>query len=313
MNRTRPEFALMNGEVVPYAEARISIMAPGLTFAVTVFEGFRGYWSEQHQELNVFRVGAHLDRMRFGMSLLEIDGAPSNEAFAEQITRVVQANEMREDCYIRMQAYIDDWGDMTATGPLGTSVICRSRPRTEAFTHGKRFGVASWRRNTDDASPPRVKATANYLNSRLAGLEAKRNGFDGAVILNHDGTVAEGPGGCLFMQRDGVLVTPTVNDGILESITRDTVLHLAQTHGLAAQQRRIGRTELYLADELFYCGTGQEIAPIVSVDGKAIGDGAPGPTTRKLQNAYDQLVRGQAAAPEGWLSPVWEHSSESLK
>ena len=300
----------MNGELVPFADARVSIMAPGMTFAVTVFEGFRAYWNEERAELNVFRVTAHLDRLQFGIRLLEIDGAPSNAEFAAQILEVLRANNMREDCYIRMQAYVDDWGDMTATGPIGTSVICRARPRADAFQEGKHFGVASWRRNTDDTSPPRVKATANYLNSRLAGLEAKRNGFGGAVILNHDGTVAEGPGGCIFMQRDGVLVTPSINDGILESITRETLLQLAQAQGLETAERSVGRTELYLADEAFYCGTGQELTPILSVDGKAIGRGKPGPVTRSLQAAYDGLVRGQTPSPDGWLTPVWHVSRE---
>ena len=310
MTKARPDFAVMNGELVPFADARVSIMAPGMTFAVTVFEGFRAYWNEERAELNVFRVTAHLDRLQFGIRLLEIDGAPSNAEFAAQILDVLRANNMREDCYIRMQAYVDDWGDMTATGPVGTSVICRARPRADAFQEGKHFGVASWRRNTDDTSPPRVKATANYLNSRLAGLEAKRNGFGGAVILNHDGTVAEGPGGCIFMQRDGVLVTPSINDGILESITRETLLQLAQAQGLETAERRVGRTELYLADEAFYCGTGQELTPILSVDGKAIGTGKPGPVTRSLQAAYDGLVRGQTPSPDGWLTPVWHVSRE---
>jgi branched-chain amino acid aminotransferase len=306
MSSSRPDFAIMNGEVVPFTEARISIMAPGLTFAVAVFEGLRAYWNETQGQLHVFRIQPHLDRLQFGIRLLEIADPPTNTQLAEQITAILRANKMREDCYIRLQAYVDDWGDMTATGPIGTSVICRARPRAQAFETGKHFSTASWRRNQDDASPPRVKATANYLNSRLAGLEAKRNGFDGAIILNHDGTVAEGPGGCIFMHRDGMLVTPSVNDGILESVTRDTLLRLANLSGLTTVQRRVGRTELYLADEVFYCGTGQEITPILSVDGKPVGSGTPGEITRLLQSKYDKVVRGNEQAPQAWLTPIWE-------
>ena len=311
MTADRPEFALMNGEIVPFTDARISIMAPGMTFAVTVFEGLRAYWDETEQELNVFRVNTHLDRLQFSAQLLEIADLPTNAQFTEQVAAVLRANKVREDSYVRIQAYVDDWGDMTATGPIGTSIICRARPRAEAFATGKHFSTASWRRNQDDASPPRVKATANYLNSRLAGLEAKRNGFGGAIILNHDGTVAEGPGGCIFMYRDNVLVTPTVNDGILESVTRDTLLRIASLSGVPTQQRRVGRTELYLADEIFYCGTGQEITPILSVDGKTIGAGAPGELTRTLQNEYDEIVRGHKTAPAAWLTPIWQTSSAS--
>ena len=306
----RPEFAIMNGALMPYGDAKISIMAPGLTFAVTIFEGLRGYWNAESGELNVFRVEAHLDRMRFGMELIELDTPPSSVEFANQILRILRASRMREDCYIRLQAYVDEWGDMTATGPVGSSVICRARARVDAFETGKHFGVVSWRRNTDDASPPRIKATANYLNSRLAGLEAIHNGFGGAIILNHDGTVAEGPGGCVFMRRGETLITPTVTDGILESVTRDTLIHLAKAAGIAVEERRVGRTELYLADEMFYCGTGQEITPMLSVDHKPVGDGKPGRVTRQLQHDYDALVRGRLDGYADWLTPVWRDAWE---
>ena len=301
----RPEFAIMNGRLIPYDEAKISIMAPGLTFAVTIFEGLRGYWNAGDGELRIFRLAAHLERMRFGMALIELDSPPSDAEFTEQILQITRANRMREDCYIRLQAYVDEWGDMTATGPVGSSVICRARPRAEAFEVGKHFGVVSWRRNSDDASPPRIKATANYLNSRLAGLEAIHNGFGGAIILNHDGNVAEGPGGCIFMRRGETLITPSVTDGILESVTRDTLIRLAKAAGTEVEERRVGRTELYLADEIFYCGTGQEITPMLSVDHKPVGDGTPGATTRRLQRDYDALVRGQLDGYEEWLTPVW--------
>lgn len=301
----RPEFAIMNGNLMPYQEAKISIMAPALTFAVTIFEGLRGYRNADDDELYIFRVKAHLDRMRFGMELMELDTPPSDTDFADQILRVVRANQMRDDCYIRLQAYVDEWGDMTETGPVGSSAICRDRPRAASFETGKHFGVVSWRRNPDDASPSRIKATANYLNSRLAGLEAKHNGFGGAILLNHDGSVSEGPGGCIFMRRGDTLITPSVTDGILESVTRDTLLHLARAAGISVEERKMGRTELYLADEMFYCGTGQEITPMLSVDRKPVGAGAPGPMTRQLQGDYDALVRGRMDGYEHWLTPVW--------
>ena len=288
----RPEFAIMDGEVVPFSEAKISIMAPALTFAVTIFEGLRGYWNEADGQLYVFRVDVHLERMRFGMRLIELAEPPS------------EANEMREDCYIRLQAYVDDWGDMAATEPVGSSAICRRRPRAEAYLTGKHFMVASWRRNADDASPPRIKATANYLNSRLVGLEAKRAGFDGGIILNRDGTVSEGPGGCIFMLRHDRLTTPTVNAGILESVTRATLLEIARDLGIDTEERDLTRTELYMGDELFYCGTGQEIIPLLSVDRKPIGEGVPGPVTRRLQTAYDDAVRGREPRYRHWLTEI---------
>ncbi len=289
----RPEFAVLNGDIVPFAEARISIMAPGLTFAVTVFEGMRAYWNDEDQQLYVFRLQDHLKRLEFSMTVVEMDDPPTAAQFSAQIGACLRANSFREDCYIRVQAYVDDWGEMIATGPVGSSVVCRRRARVAGFKTGKHFAVSSWRRNADDASPPRIKAAANYLNSRLAGLEAKRVGADSAIILNRDGSVSEGPGGCLFILRDGQWLTPPVTAGILESITRRTLLDLARDLGAQAIERDIGRTELYLADEAFYCGTGQEIVPMLSVDGKPVGSGEPGPLTRQLQTAYDTIVRGR--------------------
>jgi len=301
----RPEYAILNGTIVPFDEARISIMAPGLTFAVTVFEGMRAYWNDEAQQLYVFRLQNHLKRLDFSTAVVEMDAPPTATDLTAQIIDCLHANDLREDCYIRVQTYVDDWGEMIATGPVGSSVVCRRRPRAAAFDTGKHFAVSSWRRNADDASPPRIKAAANYLNSRLAGLEAKRAGVDSAIILNRDGTVSEGPGGCLFIHRDGQWLTPPVTAGILESITRLTLLGLAKDLGKDAIERDVGRTELYLADEAFYCGTGQEITPVLSVDGKPVGSGKPGPLTRQLQTAYDTVVRGRDDAYRHCLTPVY--------
>ncbi len=302
----RPPFATMNGEIVPFDQAKISIMAPGLTFAVLAFEGLRGYWNDDEQELFVFRVPEHLKRLAFSTSVIEIDDAPDAAAFKHQMIELIRACETRSDCYIRIQSYVDDWGAMAARSPVGSSIICRARGRVAAFTNGVHFCVSSWRRNEDDASPSRIKASANYLNSRLAGLEAKRSGFDAAVILNRNGTVSEGPGGCIFLMREGRWITPSVTSGILESVTRQTLIDISGDVGPDVTARDIGRTELYLAEEAFYCGTGQEIVPILSFDRKPIGNGKPGPETRRLQEHYDAVVRGQVERYRNWLTPVWK-------
>ena len=299
----RPPFAVLNGQMVPYDEAKISIMAPGLTFAVLAFEGLRGYWNAEEGQLYVFRVAEHMQRLAFSNAVIEIDEPEG--ALVEEMLALIRKCDFREDVYVRVQTYIDDWGDMTASGPVGWSIICRQRGRVAAFVEGRHFGVSSWRRNADDASPPRIKASANYLNSRLAGLEAKRAGYDAAVILNRDGSVSEGPGGCLFIMRDGCLITPPVTAGILESVTRRTLIELIRDADMAFEVRDIGRTELYLAEEAFYCGTGQEIVPILSFDRKPVGMGKPGLETRRLQNLYDAAVRGRDARFRHWLTPVY--------
>jgi branched-chain amino acid aminotransferase len=307
----RPPFATMNGEIVPFDQAKISIMAPGLTFAVLAFEGLRGYWDAEAGELFVFRVTEHLDRFAFSNNVIEIDGAPDGPALTSQMLELIRACEVREDCYIRIQAYVDEWGAMAARAPTGSSIVCRARGRAAAFTEGVHFCVSSWRRNEDDASPSRIKASANYLNSRLASLEAKRSGYDAAVILNRDGTVSEGPGGCIFLMRDGKWMTPPVTAGILESITRQTLIEISGDVGPTVTARDIGRTELYLAEEAFYCGTGQEIVPILSIDRKTIGSGEPGPETRRLQDHYDAVVRGRIERYRDWLMPVWGTGAEA--
>ena len=222
--RTEIKWVTQDNKLVPYADAKISVMAPGLTFAALVFEGYRAYWSDDAQDLYIFRLDDHMRRLAFSMNLLELDDPPSIDTFTRDILETLKANDFKEDTYIRLQVYVDEWGSMLATGPVGSTVICRPRPRVADFKTGKRFIVSSWRRNAENASPPRIKASANYLNSRLAGLEAKRQGAGGAILLNEDGTVSEGPGGCLFVLRDGVFATPDVTSGILESVTRRTIL-----------------------------------------------------------------------------------------
>lgn len=303
--RTEIKWVSQNNTLVPYAEATISVMAPGLTFAALVFEGYRAYWNEEKDDLYIFRMDDHMARLSFSMGLLELDGPPSIETFTLDILETLKANNFKEDTYIRLQVYVDDWGSMLATGPVGSTVICRPRPRVADFHTGKGFIVSSWRRNAENATPPRIKASANYLNSRLAGLEAKRQGAGGAVLLNDNGTVSEGPGGCIFVLRDGVFATPDVTSGILESVTRRTILEIAGSLDIPIVERQIGRTELYLAEEAFYCGTGQEIMPIVAFDGRPVGNGAPGSITRCLQVAFDDIVRGRNDDYRHWLTPVY--------
>ena len=303
--RTEIKWVTQDNKLVPYADAKISVMAPGLTFAALVFEGYRAYWSDDAQDLYIFRLDDHMRRLAFSMNLLELDDPPSIDTFTRDILETLKANDFKEDTYIRLQVYVDEWGSMLATGPVGSTVICRPRPRVADFETGKRFIVSSWRRNAENASPPRIKASANYLNSRLAGLEAKRLGAGGAILLNEDGTVSEGPGGCLFVLRDGVFTTPDVTSGILESVTRRTILDIAGSLDIPVAERALGRTELYLADEAFYCGTGQEIMPIVAFDGRPVGEGVPGLVTRRLQAAFDDIVRGRNDAYRNWLTPVY--------
>jgi branched-chain amino acid aminotransferase len=303
--RLKIKLVTINGELMPLEDAKISIMAPGLTFAATVFEGLRAYWNKEKQELFVFRLDEHLKRLFDSMKLLRFGEYPSIDSLRAQLLENIRVNDYREDIYIRLQAYIDDWGNMIAKGPVSTSIVSYPRPRLDAFQTGREFAVSSWRRLDDNASPPRAKASGNYINSRLAGMEAKESGYDGAIILTAAGKVSEGPGGCIFLVRNGVLITPGVTSGILESLTRDSILLMAKETGQAAVSRDVDRTELYIADEIFYCGTGQEITPIISVDRVLAGDGKPGKITRAMQVLYDNQVRDIAPDHRDWRTPVY--------
>jgi len=228
---------------------------------------------------------------------------------AEQLTQgvidLLRANEVRDDAHIRVVAYFDVL-DGPATGEAdltGAYMLAFSKPRNARLESGVRSTVSAWRRPTDTSISPRVKASANYLNSRVALLDANLKGFDIPVLLNERGRVAEGPGQNIFLVRRGRLSTPRITDGILEGITRDTVLGIGAELGLPVEEREVDPTELYVAEELFFAGTNMEVQPISEIDGYRVGDGGIGPLTRQIQSRYFELVRG--AAPAAWLTSVY--------
>ena len=267
----------INGNLMPLKDAKVSITAPGLSYAALVFEGIRAYWNKEHKQLYIFRLDEHLKRFINSMKLLKFIDYPNLSSIKADILQNIKANNYQEDIYIRLQGYIDEWGEMAVRSPVSTSIVSYPRPRATAFTEGKNFTISSWQRLDDNASPPRIKASANYLNSRLASIQAKESGYDGGIMLGPNGKVSEGPGGCIFLIRNGNLITPSITSGILESITRDSIIEIADTLKIKVQTRDVDRTELYIADEIFYCGTGQEIMPILSVDKMLAGDGASHP------------------------------------
>jgi branched-chain amino acid aminotransferase len=296
----------INGNLMPLKDAKVSITAPGLSYAALVFEGIRAYWNKEHKQLYIFRLDEHLKRFINSMKLLKFTDYPNLSSIKADILQNIQANNYQEDIYIRLQGYIDEWGEMAVRSPVSTSIVSYPRPRAIAFTEGKNFTISSWQRLDDNASPPRIKASANYLNSRLASIQAKESGYDGGIMLGPNGKVSEGPGGCIFLIRNGNLITPSITSGILESITRDSILEIADTLKIKVQTRDVDRTELYIAEEIFYCGTGQEIMPILSVDKMLAGDGTPGKTTKALQSEFTEIVRGNNQIFKSWISPTYK-------
>ena len=296
----------INGNLMPLKDAKVSITAPGLSYAALVFEGIRAYWNKEHKQLYIFRLDEHLKRFINSMKLLKFIDYPNLSSIKADILQNIQANNYQEDIYIRLQGYIDEWGEMAVRSPVSTSIVSYPRPRAIAFTEGKNFTISSWQRLDDNASPPRIKASANYLNSRLASIQAKESGYDGGIMLGPNGKVSEGPGGCIFLIRNGNLITPSITSGILESITRDSIIEIADTLKIKVQTRDVDRTELYIAEEIFYCGTGQEIMPILSVDKMLAGDGTPGKITKALQSEFNEIVRGNNQIFKSWISPTYK-------
>ncbi len=274
-----------------------------------VFEGIRGYLNEAEGETYIFRLDAHLARLSNSMRLMRMDcdSFPQDE-LRQATCELVRANGVAGDVYIMPLAYATGGRSFGAVGERVTNLFITSRPTTSTLgqeDHSLRAGFSSWTRIGDRSMPPRVKAIANYRNSQLASHEAALNGYDTALLLNHEGKVAEGPGSCVFFARDGRLFTPDLTSGILESITRDSVIQIARhVLGIAVEERPVDRTEAYLADEAFFCGTAAEVTPISSIDHYDLKAGAPGPITRELRQLYHGLVRGVNHHFPEWRAPV---------
>jgi branched-chain amino acid aminotransferase len=302
-------FMWLDDKVVPYADARIHAFSGVVKYGCGVFEGLRGYWDEPKGELFVFRLHEHLERLRFGMKVMRFETIYDEDFLAGALLETLRANELRCDVHIRMIAYLAGDEMLDQRGPVGLVIGAVPRPSL-GLAKGIHVQVGSWRRISDSALPPRVKCTGNYVNNRAAEIEARQDGYDGVLMLTGDGKLSEGSGACLFIVRDGTLITPDPGSDILESITRDTVLQLApEITGRAAVERRVDRTELQACDEAFLCGSGQEIQPILSVDRMPVGGGGAGPVTAALQERYFAIVRGQSADHMGWLTPVWNRKS----
>jgi branched-chain amino acid aminotransferase len=296
---------MQNGKILPYAEARIHPMALGMTYATTVFEGLRAYRNPVSGEFRMFRLAEHIKRLQVGMKVMRFDRRYEVAEMREHLGRLIRANEPDDDVYVRLLVYIEALGLMAQTGPVGFTAAASPRERPKFADMGMSLGVSSWSRLSDNASPPRIKATANYHNARLTQLQAKADGYDGALMLTPAGKVSEAPIACFFMVRDGQLITPGIGSNILESVTRDTVLTLyKEATSEAAAERDVDRSELYFADEAFLCGTGQEIIPVVNIDKMPVGDGTIGPITKMLQKKYFETVRGLVPDTHGWLTPV---------
>lgn len=298
----------LKGQILNVNDARINVLSPTSQFGLNVFEGIPGYWNEEEQQLYMFRLNDHYDRLLRSAKLLQLDCTYTKEDFKKALIDTVKANEYYENISVRQTLFVDGFGSWGSESPVEMFVAPIPRGKTSAEYNKKGLNccVTSWRRISDDNLSPRVKCGANYINSRMGQREALRNGYDTCIFLNRDGKVAEGPGSCFFMVKDNTLVTPQLTDSVLESITRDTIIRLAKEElGLEVKERTIDRTELYLADEAFLCGSAMEITPIYTIDRYKVGTGEQGKVTKELHLTYLDCVRGKLGSKKEWLTVVY--------
>jgi branched-chain amino acid aminotransferase len=305
-----PKVLWFNGALVPWDEAKVHVSSATVLRGANIFEGVRAYWNTEERELFIFRNDEHMARLWNSAKIMRMSIPWTKEELTQAQIDVIRANQFEGTVWFRLTLYIGEGEEHTWPPeklPIGGFILPRLAPHSPGITEGIDSCISTWTRIGDTTVPPRVKAGANYHNSRFAVTEARLNGYSGQpILLNERGKVSEGPGACLFMVRDGVLVTAPVTSNILESITRATVLQLAsEVLRLRVQEREIDRTELYIADEAFFCGSGWEITPIRSVDRYPIGAGQPGPITKRLQDVYFSVTEGRVPQYRHWLTPVY--------
>jgi branched-chain amino acid aminotransferase len=299
-------FAYFQGEIVPFDEAKVSVGTHALHYGTACFEGIRGYWNDEHQEIYLLKLAEHYERFVKSAALLKIKHDETVQRFCEITREVLQRSGYRTDVYVRPLAYksspmikVDLHGSEDAVAILVMPMGLYSR------IDGQRVTVSSWRRISDNSVPARAKITGAYINTALAAEDAAAAGYDDCLLLTEDGHIAEGSAANFFMLQGRSLVTPPVTDDILVGITRSAVMRLALDFDLDVIERSIDRTEVYQADEAFFCGTGVQIAPIVEVDGRLVGTGKPGSITMSLQDSYFRAVRGNDPRYRQWCTPVY--------
>lgn len=295
------------GEILNVNDAKINVLAPTSQFGLNVFEGIPCYWNDEEKQLYAFRLDEHYDRLIRSAKLIQIDNPYSKEEMKKALVDVVKSNEYDENLSVRQTLFVDGFGSWGSADPVDMFVapIPRGRTSAEYNKKGLNVCVTSWRRISDETLSPRIKCGANYINSRVGQREALRNGYDTCLFLNEAGKVSEGPGSCFFMVRNGELITPQLTDSVLESITRDTVIKIAESKGYKVVERTIDRTELYTCDEAFLCGSAMEMTPVLSVDKYTIGNGETGKITKELHMAYLDVVRGKVDEFKDWVTPIY--------
>lgn len=307
MKTTGMPFAFFEGKITPIEKAQVNIMTNALQYGTGIFGGMRGYFNKETGELNIFRVDDHLTRFLSSIKILGVKIEYSKEDLKKIFLDLIQQNKPATDVYFRPFAYA---GSLNLAPDLDRdnvfSFLLYMVPLGDYLptNKGLSVGVSSWRRISDNAIPSRAKISGGYINSALAKKEAHNSGYDEAIFLNESGHVAEGSAMNIFLVRNGKIITPSVTEDILEGITRRSVMEIAQDLGYEVVERVIDRSELYIADEVFFCGTAAQVAWIAKVDGRTVGNGEQGEVSQKIQETFFNTVRGKDKKYSSWLTKV---------
>ncbi len=304
----RPIECYFQGEFVPLREAKVGVMTHAFMYGTAVFEGIRAYWNAEQGQLYLLKGLEHYRRLRASARVMLMDLPRRPEGLVELTVELLRRNELREDTYVRPSVYKSSEAIGVRLHDLAHEfmIICLPFGDYIDTTKGISTMTTSWRRTPDTAIPARSKIVGSYVNSAFSKSDANLNGHDEAIVLTADGHVSEGSAENLFMVRDGLLVTPPVTDDILEGVTRAGIMDLASRElGLETVVRSIDRSELYVAEEIFLCGTGAQVSPVTRVDHRPIGEGQPGPITSRIKDLYFDAVRGRLPAYADWVTPVY--------
>ena len=297
-----------DGRFQRYGDAKVGLLTHGLQYGTGCFEGIRGYWMPEERELYLVMLGEHFERLATSAKILTMSLPHDADELSEITVELCLRNRYENHVYIRPFAYkaAEDVGVRLHNVPDAFAIV--PIPFTQYIDAGRALDVcvSSWRRADDTMAPPRAKITGLYVNSALAKSEAVQNGYDEAILLSHDGHVAEGSAENIFLVRRGVLYTPDPSQNVLEGVTRRAIMHLARDEfQIPIVERSIDRGELYSADEIFFTGTAVGICPVGSVDRRRVGDGGVGPITQRLRALYDRIVTGRETRFEGWVTRAY--------
>ena len=307
MKNKGAEYVWFDGNFIEWDKALIPINTHALHYGTSVFEGIRAYKSNSN--LHIFKLKEHMERLFRSASIYSIKINHTIDELINGTVELLRKVNMTESCYIRPLSFVGVHGiDLNVNSESPTHTFILVFPFARYFnTEGIRVGVSSWRRIHDSSTPPIAKAGGNYLNSILATQECKRNGYDEAIMLDKNGNVSEAPGENIFVIKNKTIFTPDMSSSILEGITRDTVISLAEDLGYTIIQRPIARSELYIAEEIFLTGTAAEIISVISVDGRNVQNGKEGKITKKIRDTYNDIVTCNHTNEKykGWTTEVW--------